>query len=425
MWSSLRNEKTTAVVDKRGFVSGSKISNSAQVLEDGDRSLQLLLYNDAYYSSVKLQYTQVIQSVTDFSKASKQVLESSVKSLQEICARVSPLLPSNNDLDLPITSNSYTSKWRQLLYLVQKMILKYESLLRTLSLKKKTEDQEEESYFVDEADSPFHTKKYQEKKKQLYLLAVENFELMLDLNDETNSPVDLVMIQLLLFWSKECYDYWTFQQILHQYAPTFNKFYSKYIQEQWELLGSLPSIHSADIMAIESSNTEKTKLSDPAVTTPFFNLEHCDKGISFYLTILDYLRGKGITSNFFQEIFDLILKGKLVNEVEAERMEVDEDPDESIEERSYPRRMPTRNSGSALKGDDEENSNINDDLATSEVLLSKFIENRFKPAMSIAVDPILGKFEVRILYLNLSFSFYCYYSRILFINWQIIIIPRM
>lgn len=423
MWSSLRNEKTTAAVDKRGFISGSKISNSSQGIEEGDRSLQLLLYNDAYYNSVKLQYTQVIQSVPDFSKASKPVLESSVNSLQEICAKVSPLLPSNYDSDLPITNNSYTSKWRQLLYLVQKMILKYESLLRTLTLKKKSDDQEEEIYFLDEADSPFHTKKYQEKKKQLYLLAVENFELMLDLNDETNSPVDLVMIQLLLFWSKECEDYWTFQQILHQYAPTFNKFYSKYIQEQWELLGSFPSIHSADIMAIESIDTEKTELCNTASAIPLFTLENCDEGISFYLKILDYLRGKGISSNFFREIFDLILSGKQMNEVEVERMEVDED--ESIEEKSYPRRMPTRNSGSALKVEDEENNNFNDDLAASEVLLSKFIENRFKPAMSIAVDPILGKFEVRIFDFSLSLSFYCYYSRISFINWQIIIIPQM
>jgi hypothetical protein len=193
------------------------------------------LYNEGFYNEIKAKYSNALMILGDPSSSLIE-FDSALTSLQEISASIQKLLPDQRlsaSEDASITANqsdSYTVKWKKLLFLSRKNYLQCKMKLI----------------------NPKHTSSVALTKAELeslYLSAIETFELMLDLNES-----DLVMMQVIFFFSLQCEDYWTFEHLLNAYSGEFNRFYANYLKEQWQLLAKLPRCSPISIGTIFSND---------------------------------------------------------------------------------------------------------------------------------------------------------------------------
>ena len=220
MWSVVQQSK--ALSDRSGYISPSVSDFVPQPERLGKNQEYLQLYNDTFYQEVKTQYVVGIEGLTTLNEESLSVMHS-------LRAQIIKLLP----VDADVESNTYFRKWKQLLFVVQKAIIKaHFDIVKSFG----PSDTAEMNF-------PFSV-------KDTYSLAIDNFELMLQLQTQESIALDLVMIQLLLFWALKVGDYRLFQQVLSQYSSQFNHFYDHYLAEQWKIIPTLPLCTTEEVSKI-------------------------------------------------------------------------------------------------------------------------------------------------------------------------------
>jgi hypothetical protein len=289
------------------------------------------LYNEAFYNDMKVKYNLSLQSLLVQSQSTFDNpdcnLDNPLLSLSEISKSVKALLFQRVDDDSSsnaVTSmdDSYVKKWKQLLFITEKNIIKTHLAVLTSS-----SDIKSLSNVTTDKDSctSMQLQQREETVRNLYVQAMDNFELMLSIieNQELDNSFgtdlsigrsaegfDLLMLQLVLSLSLKCRDYYTYQYLLLTYSSKFNRFYDKYLENQWKILAEIPKI-SSSFSSLNSSNMNPSSLSSVHLSSsscnlldgiqikriPYFTINIADSvsttsvienGIRFYSFLLQY-----------------------------------------------------------------------------------------------------------------------------------------
>jgi hypothetical protein len=228
------------------------------------------LYNEAFYNDMKDKYNVSLQSLLVKPKRAHDDLDTALNSpllsLAEISKSVKSLLFQRADDDsssnaLTSVDDAYVKKWKQLLFITEKNIIKTQlAILNSSSGVKSIQLVLSEPGSSDTVDASLLLQEREEKQKTLYVQAIDNFELMLnllesqecdtsfgaDLKDgRSEEGFDLLMLQLVLSLSLKCHDYFTYEYLLITYSSKFNRFYDKYLENQWKVLANIPKISSS------------------------------------------------------------------------------------------------------------------------------------------------------------------------------------
>jgi hypothetical protein len=288
------------------------------------------LYNEAFYNDMKDKYNVSLQSLLVKQKHAFEDLDTALNSpllsLAEISKSVKSLLFQRADDDsssnaLTSVDDAYVKKWKQLLFITEKNIIKTQlAILNSSSGVKSIQLVPSEPGSSDTVDASLLLQEREEKQKTLYVQAIDNFELMLNLlesqecdtsfgadlkHGRSEEGFDLLMLQLVLSLSLKCHDYFTYKYLLITYSSKFNRFYDKYLENQWKILANIPKISSSfssvnhgDGFPPSSSSLSNTLLIaaknlripclDTHITDSNSAVSVTDNGIRFYSFLFQY-----------------------------------------------------------------------------------------------------------------------------------------
>jgi hypothetical protein len=293
--SVLSQDSTTPAID--GVVDASvaaKKGNSKAVYQP--------LYNEGYFAEFKVRYSNALQKLSEKPVLDEDLLLVS-EELQKVSEEIRCLLSCNATENE--SRDASLLKWNKLLFLSQKNYLKV---------------QMDSFQGKDLSSLPS-----EESLKALYLQAIENFELMLDFNEN-----DLQMIQIIFFYSLQCKDYWTFENLLTVYSEKFNRFYSKYLQEQWQILSKLPKCSSSiniDVLFSQTASpivmVDSTSASAGTKLLPEMN--SLVEGIDLYHSLLSFFH-----DNYFVRGNQSFSCQELIHFLQTKALEIHNKPEDAI-----------------------------------------------------------------------------------------------